>query len=55
MSGSGSGLLDPGLEGVEPLLQKESGLASFCAKVATSLKRADLSFMYSVTGSVCRV
>ncbi len=42
------------LEGVEPLLQKESRSASFGAKVAPSLKRADTSFMNSVTGSVCR-
>jgi hypothetical protein len=54
MSGSGSGLLDPGLEGVEPLLQKESGEGSFGAKVVPSLKRADLSFMNSVTGSIYR-
>ncbi len=42
------------LEGVEPLLQKESGSASFGAKVVPSLNRADLSFMNSVTGSACR-
>ncbi len=54
MSGSRSGLLDPGLEGVKPLLQKESRSASFGTKVAPSLKRVDPSFMNSVTGSVCR-
>ncbi len=42
------------LEGVELLLEKESGLASFDAKVAPSLNRADLIFMSSVTGSACR-
>jgi hypothetical protein len=42
------------LEGVEPFLQKESRSASFGAKVAPSLERADTSFMNSVTGSVCR-
>ncbi len=54
MSGSRSGLLDLGLEGVEPLLQKESGSARFGAKVAPSLKRADPCFTNSVTRSVCR-
>ena len=42
------------IEGVEPLVQKESRSASFGAKVAPSLQRADLSFMNSVTGSVGR-
>jgi hypothetical protein len=54
MSGSGSGLLDLGyfkIEGVELLVQKESRSASFGA---TSLQRADPSFMNSVTGSICR-
>ncbi len=32
MSQSGSRILDPVLKGVEPLLQKESGLASLGAK-----------------------
>jgi hypothetical protein len=36
------------------LIQKESGSASFGAKVVPSLQRADLSFMNSVTGSICR-
>jgi hypothetical protein len=31
------------VEGVEPLLQKESGMASFGAKVAPSLNGLDLS------------
>ncbi len=42
------------LEGVEPLLKKESGSASFGAKVAPSLNGANLSSMNSVTGSTCR-
>ncbi len=54
MSGSRSGLLDPVLERVKPLLQKERDPASFGPKVAPSLKGVDQSFMYSVTGSVCR-
>jgi hypothetical protein len=37
------------LEAVELLLQKESGSASFGAKVAPSLNGADPSFMNSVT------
>ncbi len=32
------------IEGVKPLVQKESRSASFGAKVAPSLQRADLSF-----------
>jgi hypothetical protein len=39
------------LKGVELLLQKESGLASFGAKVVPSLNGVDLSFMNSVAGS----
>jgi hypothetical protein len=54
MSRYGSGLLDLVLEGVEPLLQKETGSASFGAKVVPPLNGVDLSFMNSVTGSVCR-
>jgi hypothetical protein len=42
------------LERVELPRQKESGAASFGAKVAPFLKRADLSFMKPVTGSICR-
>jgi hypothetical protein len=44
----------PYLERVELLLQKESGSASFGAKVAPSLNGVDLIFMNSVTGSACR-
>ncbi len=55
MSGSGSGLLDPGLiKGVEMHVQMESRSICFVEKVASSLQRADLSFMNSVTRSVCR-
>ncbi len=43
------------LEGMEPLVQKESRSASFGAKVGLSLQREDPSFMNSVTGCVCRV
>jgi hypothetical protein len=54
MGGSGSHLLDPGLiKGVESLVQRESGSASFGTKVVPSLQRADPTFMNSVTGSVC--
>jgi hypothetical protein len=42
------------LEWVEQLIQKESGSANFGTKLAPSLNGADLSFMNSVTGSVCR-
>ncbi len=42
------------IEGVELLVQKESGSASFGTKVVPFLQRADTSFMNSVTGSVCR-
>jgi hypothetical protein len=38
---------------VELLLQKESRLASFDAKVVPSLNGANLIFMNSVTGSTC--
>ncbi len=39
---------------MERLVQRESRSASFGAKVVPSLQRADLSFMKSVIGSVCR-
>jgi hypothetical protein len=54
MSGSRSGLLDLVFRGVELLLKKESGSASFGTKAALSLNGADLSSMNSVTGSACR-
>jgi hypothetical protein len=52
MSQSGSKILDPVFKrGVELLLQKESGSASFGTKVASSLNGVDLSFINSVAGS----
>jgi len=54
MSRSGSGYWIRFLEGVELLIHIESGSANFGAKLATSLNGANLSFIYSVTGSVCR-
>ncbi len=42
------------IEGVELLVQKESGSARFGTKVAPFLQRADMSFMNSVAGSICR-
>ncbi len=44
MSPSGSRILDPVYEGVELLLPKESGLASFGTKVVPSLSGVDPSF-----------
>ncbi len=54
MSGSRSGLLDLGLEWWKRFSKRKADPASFGAKVAPSLNRADPSFMNSVTGSVCR-
>ncbi len=54
MSRSGSGKLDPVLEGVELLFQQKGGSASFGAQVALSLNGVDLSCMNSITGSTCR-
>jgi hypothetical protein len=58
MSRSGSRILDQYLKGaelflkgVELLLQQESRLASFGAKVAPSLNVVDPSFVNSVAGS----
>ncbi len=42
------------LKGVEPLLQKESGSASFGVKVVPTLTGVDPSFANSVTVSACR-
>jgi hypothetical protein len=42
------------LKGMEPLLKKESGSASFGAQAVPSLNGADQSFMNSVTRSACR-
>jgi hypothetical protein len=54
MRRSGSGYWIQFLEGVEPLIQRESGSANFGTKLVPSLNGADPSFMNSVTGSVCR-
>jgi hypothetical protein len=44
MSPSGSRILDPVYEGVELLLQKESGSASFGVNMVPSLSGVDLTF-----------
>ncbi len=54
MSQSGSGYWIRFLEGLEPLIQMESRSTNFGTKLAPSLNGADLSFVNSVTGSVCR-
>ena len=42
------------LEGVEPLLQKESGSASFGAKMVPFLNGVDLSLLNQVLDPTCR-
>jgi hypothetical protein len=54
MSRSGSGKLDPDLEGVELLFHQNSGSASFGAKMALSLNEVDPGCMNTITGSTCR-
>jgi hypothetical protein len=54
MSSSGSGKLDPHLEGVELLLHQKGRSASFFAKMALSLNGVDPSCMNPITGSTCR-
>jgi hypothetical protein len=54
MSQSGSGKLDPDLEGVELLFHQKGGSASFGAKVVLPLNGVDLSFTNSITGSTSR-
>jgi hypothetical protein len=54
MSQSGSGKLDPVLEGVELLFEQKGGSASFCAKMALSLNGVNLGCMNSITGCTCR-
>ncbi len=54
MSRSGSGYWIWFLEGVEPLIQMESRLANFGAKLVPSSNGVNPSFMNSVTGSICR-
>ncbi len=45
MSRSGSGKLDPDLEGVEWLFHQKGGSASFVAKMVLSLNGVDLGCM----------
>jgi hypothetical protein len=54
MSQSGSGKLDPDLEGVELLFHQKGGSASFGVKMALSLNGVDLGCMNPITGSTCR-
>jgi hypothetical protein len=54
MSLSGSGKLDPDLEGVELLFHQKGGSASFGTKMALSLNGVDLDCMKPITGSTCR-
>ncbi len=54
MSRSRSGYWIWFLEGVEVRIQMETRPANFCAKLVPSLNGANLSFINSVTGSVCR-
>ncbi len=54
MSQSGSGKLDPVLEGVELLFHQKGGSASFGAKMALSLNGVDSSCMNPITGSTCK-
>jgi hypothetical protein len=54
MSRSGSGKLDPDLEGVELLFHQKGGSASFGAKMALSLNGVDPGGMNPITGSTCR-
>jgi hypothetical protein len=54
MSQSGSGKLDPDLEGVELLFHQKGGSASFGAKMVLSLNGFNPSCMNSITGSTCR-
>jgi hypothetical protein len=54
MSQSGSGKLDPDLEGVELLFHQKGGSASIGAKMVLSLNGVDPSCMNSITGSTYR-
>jgi len=54
MSRSGSGKLDPDLEGVELLFHQKGGSASFGAKMVLFLNGVDLGCMNPITGSYCR-
>ncbi len=54
MSPSGSGKLDPDIEGVELLFHRKGRSARFGAKMEVSLNGVDPSCMNSFTGSTCR-
>ncbi len=54
MSRSGSGKLDPDLEGVELLFRQKGGSVIFGTKMALSLNGVDPDFMNPITGSTCR-
>ncbi len=54
MSQSGSGKLDPDLEGVELLFHQKGESASFGAKIGLSLNGVDPGCMNPVTGSTYR-
>jgi hypothetical protein len=54
MSQSGSGNLDPVLEGVEVPFHQKGGSASFGAKMVLSLNGVDPGCMNSIIGPTCR-
>jgi hypothetical protein len=54
MSQSGSGKLDPDLEGAELLFHQKGGSASFGDKMVLSLNGVDQGSMNPITGSPCR-
>jgi hypothetical protein len=54
MSWSGSGKLDPDLEGVELLFHQKGGSDSFGTKMALSFNGVDPGCMNSITGFTCR-
>jgi hypothetical protein len=54
MSRSGSGKLDPDLEGVELLFHQKGGSARYVTKMALSLIGVDPDCMNPITGSICR-
>jgi hypothetical protein len=54
MSQSGSGKLDPDLEGLELLFHQKGGSASFGAEMVLSLNGVDPGCMNPITGSTCR-
>ncbi len=54
MSQSGSGKLDPDLEGVELLFHQKGGSVSFGTKMVLFLNGVDPGCMNPITGSTCR-